>query len=419
MVRSFLSFAASRSWPLFQLDINNAFLHGFIDEDVYMEPLEGLLGVLPCYVYKLQRSLYGLKQASRQRNLELTSKFVSFGFVQSSHEHCLFFKHMTLEFAALLVSNVDILLTRSSEVTLRSVKAYFDKLFTIKDLGHAKYFLGLELARSLHGIHVTQHEYFQDILADSSILHAKLTPTPLPSGIKLVADDGPLLLDSGPYRRLVGRLLYLSFTRPDISFVVQQLSQFLQAPRTSHWSAALHVLRYLKGIPSTGLFFSCSESGQLSAYSDASWASYLDSRRSITNFCIFLGSSYLLEDQETSKDLQVFCQAEYRSMASTISKLQWISYLLHDLHIPVSLPIPFRCDNKAALHITAYLIFHECTKHLEIDCQLVQDQYKLCFIAPSHIPGSAQVADLLTKSLTAADFARILPKLGLSSSAPS
>ncbi|KAL2231122.1 UNVERIFIED_CONTAM: Retrovirus-related Pol polyprotein from transposon RE2 [Sesamum indicum] len=125
------------------------------------------------------------------------------------------------------------------------------------------------------------------------MVNAKPAPTPLPMGLKLVLDDGCLLADPGRFRRLVGCLLYLGFTRPDISFAVQQLSQFLQAPRSSHWDTSLHILRYLKGTPSFGLFFSSDSSSQLSAYSDASWASCLDSRRSITSFCVFLSSSLI------------------------------------------------------------------------------------------------------------------------------
>ncbi|KAL0348032.1 UNVERIFIED_CONTAM: Retrovirus-related Pol polyprotein from transposon RE2 [Sesamum angustifolium] len=125
------------------------------------------------------------------------------------------------------------------------------------------------------------------------MLAAKPAPIPLLPGLKLVLDDGSLLPHPGTYRRLVSRLLYLGFTRPNISFSVQQLSQFLQAPRTSHWDAALHVLRYLKGTPSTGLFFSSTSPIHLNAYSDASWAFCSDSLRSITSYCVFLGSSLI------------------------------------------------------------------------------------------------------------------------------
>ncbi|KAL0362396.1 UNVERIFIED_CONTAM: Retrovirus-related Pol polyprotein from transposon RE2 [Sesamum calycinum] len=212
-VRILMGIAAAKSWPLFQLDINNAFLHGHLDEEVYMDPPEG----------------YTIAQPGQMFYVD------------------------------------DILLTGTSEGSLNEVKQYLDKLFTIKDLGSAKYFLGLELARSTHGLHVTQHKYLQDILRDASML----TSTPFPSSMHLNNEEGALLHSPDRYRPLVGRLLYLGFTRPDLSFPVQQLSQFMQHPRTSHWDAALHVLSYLKGTCTLGLFFPSQSSLHLSAYSDA------------------------------------------------------------------------------------------------------------------------------------------------------
>ncbi|KAK4411317.1 Retrovirus-related Pol polyprotein from transposon RE2 [Sesamum angolense] len=419
-VRVFLAIAVSKSWPLFQLDVNNAFLHGHLDEEVYMDPPAGYVKAQPGQVCKLRRSLYGLKQASRQWNLELTSRLLDFGFIQSPHDNCLFLKDSGDNFVALLVYVDDILLTGASEDNLTAVKEYLDRLFTIKDLGTAKYFLGLELTRSSHGLHVTQHKYLQDILLDASMTDAKPASTPFPPGLKLTLDGGSLLPSPDRYRRLVGRLLYLGFTRPDISFPVQQLSQFLQSPRTTHWDAALHILRYLRGSSSLGLFFSSRSSLQLSAFSDAAWASCLDSRRSITGFCIFLGSSII--SWKTKKQATVSrssAEAEYRSMASTVSELLWISYLLRDFQLSIQQPIPFWCDNKAALHITANPVFHERTKHLDIDCHLVRDQFKAGFISPTHIAGPHQPADLFTKAVPLPTFTRLLSKLGLGFQAPS
>ncbi|KAL0325416.1 UNVERIFIED_CONTAM: Retrovirus-related Pol polyprotein from transposon RE1 [Sesamum radiatum] len=162
-VRVFLVVAAFESWPLFQLDVNNVFLHGHFNEEIYMDPPEGYAKARPGQVCRLRRSLYGLKQASRQWNFELTAKLLDFGFTQSPHDNCLFLKHDSDNFVALLVYVDDILVTGTSEVHLHNVKQYLDRLFSIKDLGPAKYFLGLELARSPHGLLITQRKYLQDI----------------------------------------------------------------------------------------------------------------------------------------------------------------------------------------------------------------------------------------------------------------
>ncbi|KAL0324732.1 UNVERIFIED_CONTAM: Retrovirus-related Pol polyprotein from transposon RE1 [Sesamum calycinum] len=131
-VRLFLGIAAAKSWPLFQLDINNSFLHGHLDEEVYMDPPERYLAAKPGQVCRLRRSLYGLKQASRQWNLELTTKLLNYGFTQSAHDNCLFLKHTGSDFIALLFYTDDILLTGTSKTSLHNVKQYLDGLFTIK-----------------------------------------------------------------------------------------------------------------------------------------------------------------------------------------------------------------------------------------------------------------------------------------------
>ncbi|KAL0423395.1 UNVERIFIED_CONTAM: Retrovirus-related Pol polyprotein from transposon RE1 [Sesamum radiatum] len=264
---------------------------------------------------------------------------------QSSHEPCLFIKRSDGEITALLVYVDDILLTGSSDATLHAVKEYLDRPFTIKDLGLAKYFLSLELARSSHGLHVTQHKYLQDILADTSMLAAKPAPTPLPPGLKLVLDT----------------LCSLIQAYTDVLLAIFSISDSLGRTSPSP---------YLKGTPSTGLFFSSTSPIHLNAYSDASWASCSDSRRSITGYCVFLGSS----------------------LFGAIIRL---------------------------LSTSRNPVFHERTKHLDIDCHLIRDQFKLGFISPSFVPGSAQLADLFTKSLSAPDFVHFLSKMGLSYLAPS
>ncbi|KAL0358649.1 UNVERIFIED_CONTAM: ABC transporter G family member 28 [Sesamum angustifolium] len=315
-VRIFLAVASSHGWPIHQVDINNAFLHGFLDEDIYMHAPDGY-HVQPGQVCKLKRSLYGLKQASRQWNLELTTRLIAFGFHQSSHDHCLFTQTTGAGLVALIVYVDDVLITCPSEDKITEVKHFLDAAFTIKDLGHANYH---------------------------------------PSSIPLI--------DPEPYRRLVGRLLYLSFTRPDISFGAQQLSQFVHAPCTIHMEAALHLVRYLKGCPERGLFFPASTPFTLTAYCDADWASCVDSRRSLTGYCIFLGAALI--SWKTKKQTTVArstAEAEYRSLGTTVCELQWVTYLLSDLSIQVPTPIPLYCDNQAAIHIVANPVFHERTKH--------------------------------------------------------
>ncbi|KAL2228858.1 UNVERIFIED_CONTAM: Retrovirus-related Pol polyprotein from transposon RE2 [Sesamum indicum] len=251
-------------------------------------------------------------------------------------------------------------------------------------------------------------------------MQAKAASTPLPSGIKLSSDAGALLRNPDSFRRLVGRLLYLSFTRPDISHAVQQLSQYLNHPCDAHWNAALHVVKYLKGCPSLGLFLPADNSLVLQGYCDADWASCSNSRRSLTGFCLFLGPALISwKTKKQSTVSRSTAEAEYRSLAATVCELRWISYLLADFGVHVSLPISLFCDNKAALHILANPVFHERTKHIEIDCHLVRNAYKEGFIDPVLVRSFAQLADVFTKALPLKVFGSFLSKLGLVSFAPS
>ncbi|KAL0298754.1 UNVERIFIED_CONTAM: Retrovirus-related Pol polyprotein from transposon RE2 [Sesamum radiatum] len=245
-------------------------------------------------------------------------------------------------------------------------------------------------------------------------MDAKTCTTPLPSVLKFSANEGPLLQEADRYRRLIGKILYVGFTRPDISFAVQQLNQFLQHPTQQHWDDAIHVVRYLKGSSSMALFFPSQNSIQLSAFSDADWAACVDSRRSVTGYCIFLGS--LLISWKTNKQNTVSrssTKAEYRAMATTVCELLWITYILKDFQVPLTTPVPFWCDNQVPFHITANPVFYERTKHLDIDCHIVRDKYKEGFISPRHIAGHLQPANAFTKILSVAAFTQSRVKLGL------
>lgn len=326
-VRIFLSKAATHSWALHQLDINNTFLHGHLEEEVYMEIPEGYEKAQIGKVCRLKRSLYGLKQASRQWNSELTSRLKEYGFIQSAHEH------MTTACSYCLLQMFSWLywymwmtyFLQGTQTQVKKVKIFLDRKFTIKDLEHAKYFLGLELIRSKAGLYVNQRKYTLDLLQDTGLLRCKPALTPLPKGLKLCSSEGELLTDVYSYRRLIGRLLYLGLTRPDIAYATQQLSQYVQEPRDTHWQAAVHVLRYLKGNPSLGLFFSSDNALKLVAYTDSDWGSCLDTRRCLTRYCIFLGSSLISwETKKQPTESRSTAEGEYRALAATVCEVGFV-----------------------------------------------------------------------------------------------
>ena len=413
-VRVVIALAAMKGWILCQLDVNNAFLHGFLDEEVYMKPPAGYTKAKPGEVCRLRKSIYGLKQASRQWNKELSKFLKTLNFQQSTQDYSLFTRTFDGEFLVLLVYVDDILLTGTSSSQIEAVKIALDHVFTIKDLGQLAYFLGIEVHRNENGIFLSQKKYIQDILADAGMENCDSVSAPLSCGLKLSTDVGDLLAEPDIYRRLVGRLLYLGITRPDLSYSVQHLSQFVHSPRVPHLRAALHVLKYLKGTLTDGIWYSADADPTLSAYSDADWSSCQFSSRSLSAYAVFLGPNLI--SWKTKKQRSVSkssAEAEYRSMSAAASELVWIHGLLEDLQITVPLPITLHCDNTSAEHLAKNPMFHDKTKHLKRDMHYVREQVEAGFIHTAHVSSSHQLADILTKPLASSPHKQLSAKLGL------
>jgi hypothetical protein len=365
-------------------------------------------------VCRLHKSLYGLKQASRQWYSKLSSALLSMGYSQSAADHSLFLKKVGSSFTALLVYVDDIVLAGNNSLEINSVKSFLDKSFQIKDLGKLRFFLGLEIARSKHGILLNQRKYTLELLEDSGNLAAKPSSSPYDSSLKLHDSESPPYNDPSAYRRLIGRLLYLTTTRPDITFAVQQLSQFVSSPRDVHYQAATKVLRYLKASPAKGLFFSSSSPLKLSGFSDSDWATCAITRKSITGYCVFLGTSLISwKSKKQSTVSRSSSEAEYRALASLSCELQWLHYLFQDLGIKFDAPAMVYCDNKSAIYLAHNPSFHERTKHIEIDCHVVRERIQSGLIHLLPVPSSAQLADVLTKQLSSYAFASLISKLGL------
>lgn len=301
----------------------------------------------------------------------------------------------------------------SDPAPIMGLKAYLGPCFHMKDLGVLKSFLGVEVARHPDGIYLTQRKYDLDIITDAGLLGAKPAAFPMEPNHKLPLATGAPMNDPVSYRRLIGRLVYLTITRPDLSYSLHCLAQFMQTPRAEDWEAALRVVRYIKGSPGQGIFLSASSNLHLMAYCDSDWAGCPISRRSLSAYLVFLGHSPISWKKE-HRVSRSSAEAEYRSMASATSELTWLSSILLALGIDHPRPMSLFCDSMAALDISSNLVFHERTKHIEVDCHyVVRDKLKAGVIATSHISSSEQPADLLTKALGAKQFAYLLRKLGI------
>ncbi|CAM8951298.1 unnamed protein product [Rhodiola kirilowii] len=366
-------------------------------------------------VCKLLKSLYGLKQASRQWFAKFSEALLDFGFHKSMNDYSLFTLERGDDFIILLVYVDDVLLTGTSQSIIDEIKSYIHHKFQIKDLGVLKYFLGMEVARSPTGIFLNQRKYALELLEESNLLQCKPSRTPMDIKHKVSLSQAPLLDDPLLYRKLVGKLIYLTITRPDMSYTVHVLSQFMQKPTTDHLQAVQRVLRYLKGAPAQGLFFSANSDLVLHAFCDADWASCPLTRKSVTGYCITLGSCAV--SWKTKKQPVISrssAESEYRSMVATCCELTWLTRLLADMKVLTDYSIPLLCDNKAAIHIAHNPVFHERTKHVELDCHLVRSHVCSKFIKPIHLPTSDQPADLFTKALSMDQLHYLCSKLGVS-----
>ncbi|KAI9176776.1 hypothetical protein LWI28_007083 [Acer negundo] len=310
-----LALATALGWSLHQMDVNNTFLHGDLAEEIYMSPPAGLrLQGEDNLVCRLHKSLYGLKQASRQWFAKFSEAICSTGFVQSWADCSLFTKTKGKLFTNLLIYVDDILITGNDFVSIAATKKFLHSHFNCKDLGNLKYFLGIEVSTSKKGIYISQRKYALKIIEDVGLLGAAPIDTPMDRNLKLL-DKSDLLKDPSRYRRLVGRLIYLTVSRPDITYAVHVLSRFMHQPRKLHMEAALRVVRYLKGAPGQGLFFSSNSDFRLRAYCDSDWAGCPLTRRSTTDYCVFLGPSLISWRSKRQKTVSLSsAEAEYRAM---------------------------------------------------------------------------------------------------------
>ncbi|KAL2924831.1 Retrovirus-related Pol polyprotein from transposon TNT 1-94 [Bienertia sinuspersici] len=308
-VRAILAVAALENWYVNQMDVKNAFLHGELEENVYMTLPPGYTewkckiqentpaksqkvqpGDLVC---KLNKSLYGLKQAPRQWFAKLSSALKDFGCTQSKTDYSLFTYSSDSKFAAILIYVDDLLIAGNDEGLIKRIKSFLASNFHMKDLGDIRYFLGIEIDRSPQGFFLSQRKYAQDLIKDYGMHKTKPVKVPMDINLKLTSDVGTPLEDSTAYQRLIGRLIYLTITRPDILFSVNTLSQFMHKPTSVHMQAAKRVLRYLNYNPAQGVFLASNAGAKLVAYSDSDWAGCPITRRSTTGFCVFLGKSPL------------------------------------------------------------------------------------------------------------------------------
>lgn len=280
--------------------------------------------------------------------------------------------------AYLLLYVDDIILTASNTQLLQQFNSLLSKEFAMTDLGTLHQFLGITVHHTPHGLFLSQESYVADILSRANMFDCKPSGTPCDTDSKPSATAGDLLTDGTLYCSLAGALQYLTFTRPDITYAVQQVCLFMHAPREPHLAYLKRILRYLKGTISHGLPITRSKSTNLVAYSDADWGGCPDSKRSTSGYCVFMGDnlvSWSSKRQNTVSRSSV--EVEYRGIANTTAETSWLRNLLTELFVFTREATIIFCDNVSAVYLTGNPVQHQRTKHVEIDIHFIRDKVRI------------------------------------------
>jgi hypothetical protein len=294
----------------------------------------------------------------------------------------------------------DIILTTSTAKLRDEVMSHLRSEFAMTDLGPLNFFLGVSAIRHETGLFLHQRKYAEDIIGRANMASCKPARTPVDTNPKLSANSGKPIADPTLFRSLAGALQYLTFTRPDISYAVQQICLYMHDPREAHFGALKRIIRYLRGTAHYGLHLHVSSSSTLTAYSDADWGGCPDTRRSTSGYCVYLGDNLISWSSKRQATIsKSSAEAEYRGVANAVAESCWIRNLLLELHCPVQKSTVVYCDNVSAIYLSGNPINHQRTKHIEIDIHFVREKVAIGQVQVRHVPSRYQYADIFTKGL--------------------
>lgn len=402
--RTLLAVASHGKMIIKQYDVESAFLNGDLDEEIYLKPPPG--HDVGSKVYKLHKSLYGLKQSARVWYKALDAKFAEIGFTQSKVDPCLHIYSKNGRKCYSIQHVDDILFAATDEAIIDDSVRKLSESFELKDLGKLKHFLGIDVTTTLEGaFQLSQSSYIDNIATDLNLTDAKSAVFPLDPGYFKLADD-KFLSDNSEYRKIIGKLLYAFInTRPDISASVNILAQRVESPRELDLLETKRVVKYLLGTKHIRLNFSGGEEEVFSfrAYSDANFAENIEDRKSNSGIlCMMNGAPISWSSRKQGVVATSTTEAEFYAIAEAAKEMMWLHQLLKELNVIIELPIIISSDNQSAIKMLENEKFSQRTKHIDVQYHFLRDLIQNKTVKLSFVPTEINAADLLTKPLAGA-----------------
>ncbi|MEQ4601614.1 MAG: reverse transcriptase domain-containing protein, partial [Pseudomonas amygdali] len=420
-IRALTAIAASRGYHLVQADIDKAYLHGDLEEELYIRPPKGA-GGLEGKVLKLHKSIYGLKQAGRTWNEKIDASLRRLGFTRSQSDHCVYVRSFCddHEYIALYVD--DLLFVGPDRNSINEVLDGLEQEYGVKRLGDAEYILGIQICRGDNGtIGLSQQRYIQDVLDRFGLTDCMPSSVPMSPSSTLLTSAPTKAKTTKPtdqrrYRQLVGALTYaMTGTRPDIALAVSTLGRFANDPADEHWQAGLDVLRYLKGTMDEGLVYGpVAAPLTLSGRSDATWISCPETSRSVNGYHINLGGAAIAWSSRRQR--RCACSstdAEYLGLGDCTRTIVGLRDFLSEIHCPQPGPTLVHGDNQGANALAKNPEHHQRSRHVRLSEHIVREHVSEGLVNIQYLPTNEMSADALTKPLGASKFIPFKREMGV------
>ncbi|KAK2359506.1 putative mitochondrial protein [Trifolium repens] len=413
-IRLLLSYAVNHDITLYQMDVKSAFLNGVISEEVYVKQPPGFEDLTnPDHVFRLKKSLYGLKQAPRAWYERLSTFLVDNGFVKGQVDNTLFKKTLKKDILIVQIYVDDIIFGSTNATLCKNFSKMMQDEFEMSMMGELKFFLGIQINQTEKGTFIHQSKYIKDLLKKFNLEDCKPMNTPMHPTLSLGIEESEGKVDQKLYRGMIGSLLYLTASRPDILFSVCLCARFQSDPRESHLTAVKRIFRYLKATCNIGLLYQKSNDYKLIGFCDADYAGDRVERKSTSGNCQFIGENLISWASKRQTTIAMSTtEAEYISAAKCCTQLLWMKYQLEDYQIS-SNNIPLYCDNTAAIHLSKNPILHSRAKHIEIKHHFIRDYVQKGVIDLKFIETENQWADIFTKPLAVERFDFIKKNLNM------